>query len=271
MSTERADVTKCRSRALVTGASSGIGAAFAERLAQDEYDLVVVARDRARLEKLAAELRKRHGVEVEVLSADLTRDADLSLVENRIAGDSRLAMLVNNAGFGTAGAFARLDPDREEEEIRLNVLALVRLTRAALPGMIACRRGAVINVSSMAAFQPGPYNATYCATKAYVNSFTEALHEELRGTNVKVQALCPGFTRTEFQKRAGIDVSSLPEFMWMSPESVVDASLEGLQSSEVVLVPGLANRAVAALAGTVPRSVSRRLAGKVLRTQFQKK
>ncbi len=270
MSKSKQAVAKSRSRALVTGASSGIGAAFAERLARDEYDVVLIARDRERLDKLAARLRRRYGIEAEVLPADLTRDGDLAVVENRIAGDSSLEMLVNNAGFGTAGSFVRLDLDREEEQIRLNVVALVRLTRAALPGMIARRRGAIVNVSSMAAFQPGPFNATYCATKAYVNSFTEALHEELRGTNVRVQALCPGFTRTEFQKRAGIDTSHLPEFVWMSPESVVDASLEGLRTSDVVLVPGIANRAVAALATSVPRSVTRRLAGKVLRARFQK-
>lgn len=257
-------------RALVTGASSGIGAAFCERLARDHYDVVLVARDRVRLEELAVKLRKRYGVEADVLSADLTKASDLSLVENRVAGDCALDVLVNNAGFGTAGAFASLDPDREEEEIRLNVVALVRLTHAALPGMIARRAGAIINVSSMAGFQAGPYNATYCATKAYVNSFTEALHEELRGTGVKVQALCPGFTRTEFQKRAGLDTSHLPEFVWMSPESVVDASLEGL-GHEVVLVPGYANRAVAAMATAIPRSVTRRLVGGMMRGRYEEK
>ena len=257
-------------RALVTGASSGIGAAFSERLARDHYDIVLVARDRARLEQIAAKLSERYGIEAEVLSADLTKSSDLCLVENRIAGDTGLDVLVNNAGFGTAGAFASLDPDREEEEIRLNVLALVRLTHAALPGMIARRAGAIINVSSMAGFQPGPFNATYCATKAYVNSFTEALHEELRGSGVKMQALCPGFTRTEFQKRAGLDTSHLPEFVWMSPESVVEASLEGL-GRDVVLVPGYANRAVAAMATAIPRSVTRRLVGGMMRSRFEKK
>lgn len=251
---------KPRLRALVTGASSGIGAAFAERLARDEYNVTLVARDRSRLDKLATKLQKRYGVEADVLSADLTRASDLCLVEHRVSGDPGLDVLVNNAGFGTSGAFARLDADREEDAIRLNVIALVRLTHAALPGMTARRRGAIINVSSMAAFQPGPFNATYCATKAYVNSFTEAIHEELRGTGVKVQALCPGFTRTEFQKRAGLDTSHLPEFVWMSPESVVDASLDGL-GRDVVLVPGYANRAVAAMATAMPRSVTRRLVG----------
>jgi short-subunit dehydrogenase len=255
---------------LVTGASSGIGAAFAERLARDEYDLILVARDLGRLEQLASMIRERYGVEAEALSADLSRHSELCIVENRVAGDPGLDVLVNNAGFGTAGAFSRLDPDREEDEIRLNVIAVVRLTRAALPGMIARRRGAVINVSSMAGFQPGPFNATYCATKAYVNSFTEALYEELRGTGVKVQALCPGFTRTEFQKRAGIETSHLPDFVWMSPESVVEASLASL-GRDVVLVPGYANRAVAAMATAMPRSLTRRLVGGVLRRTIDDK
>jgi short-subunit dehydrogenase len=193
--------------------------------------------------------------------ADLTDPTAVRAIEEIIAGDPRLELLVNNAGFGTAGRFAELDPGKEEAEIRLNVVALVRLARAALPGMIARGRGAVINVSSMAGFQPAPYNATYAATKAFVTSFTEALHEELRGTGVRVQALCPGFTRTEFQVRAQIDTSSIPSFAWMSAEAVVDAALAGLRRGEVVCVPGLANRAVATLLGQLPRSVVRRVAG----------
>ena len=157
--------------------------------------------------------------------ADLTQSMALRTVEEHVAGDDALELLVNNAGFGTTGPFARLDPDQEEAEICLNVLALVRLTRAALPGMIARGRGAIINVSSLAAFVPGPYDATYGATKAFVNSFTEALHEELCGTGVYVQTLCPGFTYTEFQQRAGIDISKIPTCAWMTPEAVVEASL----------------------------------------------
>ncbi len=178
-----------------------------------------------------------------------------------MAGDKRLELLVNNAGFGTTGPFATLDPDREEAEIRLNVIALVRLTRAALPGMIARGRGAIINVSSLAAFVPGPYDAAYGATKAFVNSFTEALHEEIRDTGVRVQALCPGFTHTEFQQRAGIDVSRLPAWVWMTPEAVVDASLSALQRGQVVCVPGLVNRLLAMLIGATPRRLVRRVTG----------
>ncbi len=247
--------------ALVTGASVGIGAAFAARLAHDGYNVITVARDRQRLEAQARRLERDGHVTVEVLAADLTRHADLERVEARIAERPALDLLVNNAGFGSAGAFAKLAVDGEEGQIRLNVTALLRLTRAALPGMIARRHGAIINVSSMAAFQPGPYMATYSATKAFVNSFTESLHEEVRGTGVRVQALCPGFTRTEFQRRAGIDTSSLPSFVWMTPEAVVEASLNALRSDTVVCVPGLANRALATLAAAVPHRLASRAYG----------
>jgi hypothetical protein len=175
-----------RRRALVTGASAGIGTAFAERLARDGYDLLLVARRRERLEELAKQLRESHRVEVEVLVADLVDAGDLLTVEQRVAARPGLDLLVNNAGFGTAGAFLESDPDREEQEILLNNVALVRLTRAALPRMAERGRGAVVNVSSMAGFLPAPYNATYGATKAFVTSFSEALAEELRGTGVRV-------------------------------------------------------------------------------------
>jgi hypothetical protein len=250
-----------RRRAAVTGASTGLGAVFATALARQQYDLTIVARSRERLEALAERLQQSYGTVVEVVVADLTQPAALRTVEEHVAGDHALELLVNNAGFGTTGPFARLDPDQEEAEIRLNVLALVRLTRAALPGMIARGRGAIINVSSLAAFAPGPYDATYGATKAFVNSFTEALHEELCGTGVHVQTLCPGFTHTEFQQRAGVDTSKIPTFAWMTPEAVVDASLSALQRRQVVCVPGLVNRLLALLMGAAPRRLVRHVAG----------
>lgn len=248
-------------RALVTGASTGLGAVFATALAGQQYDLTIVARHRERLDALAERLRQSHGIAVEVMVADLTQAAALRTVEERVAEDQALELLVNNAGFGTTGPFASLDPDREEAEIRLNIMALMRLTRAALPGMIARNRGAIINVSSLAAFVPGPYDATYGATKAFVNSFTEALHEELRGTRVRVQALCPGFTHTEFQQRAGIDVSRLPAYAWMTPEAVVEASLAALRRGQLVCVPGLVNRLLSLLIGVAPRRLVRRVTG----------
>jgi hypothetical protein len=252
--------TGARPQALVTGASTGIGAAFAARLAHDGHDVIIVARSRPRLEALADRLHKAHGVTVKVVAADLT-DADALRRVERVVHDSELDLLVNNAGFGTAGPFAHLGVAKEEEEIRLNVLALMRLTHAALSGMIKRRRGAIINVSSLSAFQPMAFNATYAATKAFVNSFTESLHEELRGTGVRVQALCPGFTRTEFQERAGINASDVPGFAWMSPATVADASLHALRRGNVICVPGLANRALASVVGVLPRRVTRRVSG----------
>jgi short-subunit dehydrogenase len=252
-------------RALVTGASSGIGAAFARRLAGDRYDLVLVARDKDRLNDLATELSGEHGIDVTPLPADLTKTVSLRKVERAIAADDTLEILINNAGFGTMGQFAELDVDREEEEVRLNALAVLRLTHAALPGMIARRRGAVVNVSSLAGLQPAPTNATYAATKAFVNAFTESIHEELRGTGVQVQALCPGFTRTEFQERAGIDVSTIPEVAWMDASEVVEASLSGLRRGEVVCVPGVLNRLLATAVTTIPRPITRQIMGMAAR------
>jgi short-subunit dehydrogenase len=250
-----------RPRALVTGASSGIGAAFAARLARDGYDVTIVARTRARLEELATRLRAHGGV-VDVLVADLSDPRGLEVVVATTSATT-LDLLVNNAGFGTAGPFAELDPAREEEEVRLNVIALMRLTRAALPGMLARQAGAIVNVSSIGAFQPGAFNATYSATKAWVNSFTEAVAEELRGSGVRLLALCPGFTRTEFQERAGIDVSKLPSFLWMSAESVVEAALAGVRRGDVVCVPGAGNRVATSLTALVPRALLRRFSGVV--------
>jgi len=254
------DATELR-RALVTGASAGIGAAFAHQLAAEGTDLVLVARNAERLDAIAQALQAEHGIEVRVLRADLTTAEGRRLVGDAAADDDRLDLLVNNAGFGTAGRFATLDADAEEREIQLNVLALVRLTRAALPGMLARGGGAIINVSSLAGFQPGPFNATYGATKAYVNSFSEALAEEVRGSGVRVQVLCPGFTRTEFQERAGIDASRVPAFAWMTADEVAAESLRGLRGGSVVFVPGRANRATASFTGLLPRWLVTRALG----------
>ncbi|HEY3241638.1 MAG TPA: SDR family oxidoreductase, partial [Acidimicrobiia bacterium] len=187
-------------RALVTGASGGIGEVLARRLAARGCHLVLVARTEPALEKLASELSAAHGVDVEVLPADLITEEGVAAVEARLAQDGAppVDLLVNNAGYGSAGPFAELDPARVAGEVRLNVLALVRLTRAAVPGMVARGRGSVLNVSSVASLQPLPNMATYAATKAFVTSFSESLHEELRGRGVTVTALLPGFTRTGF-------------------------------------------------------------------------
>jgi hypothetical protein len=227
------------------GASSGIGATFSERFAKDGYDLIIVARRRDKLEELASRLRSMYQVHVEVLAADLSRSDSLRTMENRISEESSLEVLVNNAGFGGYKPFVELAPDTAEELINLKVLAVTRLTRAALPGMIARGQGAVINVSSRLAFSGPlgssqlPKRATYAGVNAYINTFTELLESELEGTGVRVQALCPGVVQTGFHEQVGIDPSRYPAAIVMSPEDVVQASLTGLQLGEVICVPAM--------------------------------
>jgi len=237
--------THKRPSALVTGASSGIGAAFAERLAHDGYDVVIVARRRERLEAHAKQLQASHNVEIDVIVADLSKSDDLHSVEKRIAEETHLEMLVNNAGFGGYRAFIELDPDKAEELIHLKVLAVTRLTRAALPGMIARGHGSIINVSSRLAFSGSigssqlPQRATYAGANAFIITFTQLLQSELDGTGVNVQALCPGVVQTEFHEQVGIDPNRYPAGIVMKPEDVAQASLTGLRLGEVICVPAM--------------------------------
>jgi short-subunit dehydrogenase len=234
-----------RPHAVVTGGSSGIGEAFAERLAQDGYDLIIVARRRDRLETLAQRLQESHQVNVETLVADLSDHDDLRAVEKRLAQDSSLELLVNNAGFGGYMPFVELDPDKAEELINLKVLAVTRLTRAALPGMIARGRGSIINVSSRLAFSGPlgssqlPKRATYAAANAFINTFSQLLQSELEGTGVQVQALCPGVVVTEFHTHVGTDSSRFPAAIVMKAEDLVGASLAGLKLGEVICIPAM--------------------------------
>lgn len=251
---------------LITGASAGIGTAFASQLAARGDAVVLVARDGERLESLAKELGTRYGVQTEVIVADLTDPSKLATVEARFADrDQPIDVLVNNAGFGTNGRLHELDRDTEAREVNLNVVALVRLTHAALGPMVERGRGGVLNVSSLAGGQPTPGNATYGATKAFVSSFTQSVHEELRGTGVKITVVCPGFTRTEFQERAGIDSSKVPGFLWQSAEEVAAGALDALEHNRAVYVPGTLNRMTAGLVSVLPDAVTRRAAGFVVK------
>jgi short-subunit dehydrogenase len=249
----------------VTGASAGIGEAFARNLAADGVDLVLVARRADRLEQLAASLRSPV-CRVEVLAADLADPADLERVAARVADvEAPVDLLVNNAGFGTFGSFWELPIDRELAEIDTNVSALVRLTHAALARMVGDGRGAVLNVSSVAGNQPGPGDAVYAATKAFVTSFSEGLAEEVRGTGVSVTALCPGLTTSEFHEVARIDArNGAPGFMWMTAETVAAEGLDAAAKGKAVHVTGTANKVLSALAGVAPRALTRRAAGIVL-------
>lgn len=254
-------------RAAITGASSGIGAAFARRLAADGYHLLLIARRRERLEQLAAKLSQQHSVQIEILPANLARDTDIALAAQRIGEHDCLTVLVNNAGFGTVGAFADISATSQTDMIRLHTEAPVRLTHAALPAMLARNQGAIINVSSTAAFFALPGNAAYCATKRFLVTFSEALSIELAGQGVTIQALCPGFTRTEFHttehfQRSNKQPPQTPAFLWMTPEEVVTCSLRGL-GREVICIPGAVNKLIARLPAFVPPDVVGRAMGAV--------
>ncbi len=255
----------------MTGASSGIGEVYAGRLAALGHDLILVARRKERLEKLAAEIEKTHGVSAEVLAADLTEEEGLRKVEERIAGVGSLEFLVNNAGFGSRGLFFRADGEGQDRMHRLHVVATERLCHAVLPAMVARGRGNVVNVSSVAAFGQKPGNASYCATKAWMNCFTEGLFLDLAaiGSPVRVQALCPGYTLTEFHDASGLGREHVPAGWWTSAEDVVAASMRGLARGKLFVVPGLRYRfcvfLLKALPGFVVRSLALRFRGKDLR------
>jgi short-subunit dehydrogenase len=255
--------TKPRPVALVTGASSGIGQSFARKLARDGHDLVLVARDIARLEALAKEVDAQCGATSDVLPADLCDREQLARVEARLRAAPAIDVLINNAGFGTYGKFHELDIDGEDREVQLNITALMRLTHAALDAMVPRGSGSILNVSSVAAMQPVPGDAVYAATKAFVLNFSEALHEELRGTGVTVTVLAPGFTRTEFQERADYDASNVPGFMWQDADEVVEAALGAMAKKRAVVVPGVLNRMTASLSAMTPHAITRRVSGRV--------
>lgn len=243
-------------RALITGASSGIGACFAEALAARGHPLVLVARRADRLDALRAALP----TDAEVLAADLLDPAGLAAVEARVAvGD--IGLLVNNAGIGPPGRFADQDPARVGEVIALNIVALTRLTHAALGPMRARRAGAIVQIASLAAFQPNPGFAVYGATKSYVLALSEAVHEEVKADGVQVLTVCPGFTHTGFQEANGAHVRFLPSWMWSEPDQVVRATLARLNGRTAVLVPAWHDRIAAQLTGWLPRVAVRRVAG----------
>lgn len=253
-------------KALITGASSGLGAEFARQLAGRGYDLILHGRRVDRLAALAAELNAAHGIAAEPLSADLAEPAGVAAVEQRIAGLESLALLINNAGFGISKGFAAADVAGQADMLNVHMMAPMRLTHAVLPGMLARRSGGIINVSSLAAFVALPGNINYCATKAYLLSFSQALAGEVRRRGVHVQALCPGFTVTEFQSRqptrGAVGPQRAPRWMWGSVSAVVSDSLAALDRGQVVCVPGVLNRMIVLLART---GLINRLASRVLR------
>jgi uncharacterized protein len=240
--------------ALITGPTSGIGEGFARRYAADGYDVVLVSRDADKLNQLAAELSNEGGCNVEVLPADLADAAGRDTVAERLA--SGVDVLVNNAGFGTSGEFWTADPTMLQRQLDVNVTAIMHLTRAALPAMIDRGAGTVINVSSVAGLLSGR-GSTYSASKAYVVSFTEGLAVGLRGTGVGIHVVCPGYVHTQFHDRAGIDMTSLPSFMWLEVDDVVRETLAEVARGNVLIIPGLQYKAITTVSRMVPRTLSR--------------
>jgi short-subunit dehydrogenase len=241
----------------ITGASSGIGAAYARRFAAG-HDLLLIARRKERLEELASELEQAHDCRVEVLQADLSEESDLEKVAQRLAGEERLVLLINNAGFGTKGRFWEAPLEGQERMHKLHVMATVRLCHAALRGMTARDFGAVINVASVSAFVRSPGSVSYSATKAWMTAFTEGLYLELRGigSGVVVQALCPGFTYSEFHDTMAVSRQALAgRNFWMTAEAVVEASLNGLRRRKLFVIPGWRYRVLTAIVTKLPAGV----------------
>jgi uncharacterized protein len=240
--------------AVITGASSGLGSVFARKLAAD-YDLLLVARRRDRLEALAAKLTAEYGCVAEALPADLTDEKDLVAVADRIASEPRLGLLVNNAGFGARGLFWESDLTVQQQMHRLHVDAIIRLSHAALGNMVAKNAGGIINVASVAAFVQRAGSVSYGATKHWMTAFTEGLYLELKSVQsaVKVQALCPGFTHTEFHATLGLERPSVaPPSLWLQPEFVVDESLKALWRGKLLVIPGWKYKALVALVTRLP-------------------
>ncbi len=251
--------------ALVTGASAGIGEVFARKLAQRNWDLVLVARRQERLEAISTALAESYGVRCEHMAADLSAPGAADDLFARLSErELHIDYLVNNAGVGLSGAFAEQDFERISSMMRLNMDSLTRLTYLALPHMLGRKRGVILNVASMGSFQAVPYFSVYAGTKAYVLHFTEGLAEELRGTGVTVAALCPGATTTEFNDVAGFD-TNFARMAYDSPEAVVDAALAGVDSRQTVILPTLFTQVHYGMSRVTPRQILRRVVGSIFR------
>lgn len=243
-----------RKLAVITGASSGIGAMFARKLAARGYDLLLVARREDRLRSLATELSETYHVSGDVLAADLAADDDRVKVAERIRTAPNLGLLVNNAGFGTLGFFADNDVESQLQMHRLHVLAAMHLTHAALENLVPRGEGGVINVSSVAAFSQTAGSVSYCATKGWMNAFTSGLYAELQvqKSPVKVQTLCPGFTLSEFHDTLGMDRSPIPKSLWMTADFVVGESLRGFDEGKLFVIPGWRYKLIVMAMKTLP-------------------
>ena len=251
--------------ALVTGATAGIGYSYAQLLAREGFDLVLVARDLPRLNKVARELSKTYKVKVECLKADLTKPAQLAKVEKRVASSSKpIEVLINNAGFGIKDSFIDSSLIKEQELLDVLVTAPMRLAHSVLGQMVKRNSGVIVNVSSVASFIAG---GTYSAAKSYLTVFSEYLHTELRDTNIKISALCPGFTRTEFHARGNMKMTGLPNYMWLTTDQVVTKSWKDAKAGKVISIPGWQYFILSSIARIAPRPIVRRASINVRRKQ----
>jgi short-subunit dehydrogenase len=255
--------TEAKGTALVTGASSGIGAIYADRLARRGYDLILVARNQKRLAALAERLKAQTGRTIETIAADLKDKTDQARIETVLRTNASITLLVNNAGVGATAPLLDADIEKMEEMIRLNVIALTRLTYAAAPGFVARGRGAIINIASSVAISPETLNGVYGGTKAFVLALSQSLDHELRAKGVRVQAVLPGATATEFWDIAGHPASNLPAAIVMSAEDLVDAALAGLDQGETVTIPSLPDKAEWDAFDTARRAMAGRLSSAV--------
>ncbi|MFG1927653.1 SDR family NAD(P)-dependent oxidoreductase [Cryptosporangium sp. NPDC048952] len=253
--------------ALVTGATAGLGAAFARALAAERRDLILVARDGDRLAATAKALTDKYSVQVEILPADLASDDGCALVEARLGDvDRPVELLVNNAGIGLRSGFVENSIEDEERMLALNVRAVMRLTHAAVPGMIARGHGDVLNVSSVAGFGPTAPGSTYSATKAWVITFSESVHLTLKHHGVRVIALCPGFVRTEFHARAEIPTGDIPDALWLDADTVVRDALADLRRGRPVSVPSIRYKVLGGIVRYAPRPIFLRVIGRAAKT-----
>ena len=251
---------------LITGASSGIGLELARLFARDGNNLVLVARRKELLNKIAGELNSDFGVEVEVIAKDLTLEKSSDEIFMQLK-DREIDIVVNNAGFGAVGPFSELDYKRQVDMIKLNITALTSLTRLFIPRMVEKNSGGILNVGSLAGFQPGPYATIYYATKAFVLSFTEGLKEELKNTNIKITCLAPGPTNTEFGEVSGLDKSFLFKFGTMGAKEVALQGYNGFLSGETVVIPGFSNKLLPLLVRLSPRFLVRSITAKLNRSE----
>jgi uncharacterized protein len=254
-----------RKTALITGATSGIGKAFAEKFAAMGYDLILTGRRLQVIRGVARELEKAHGISVTVIIAELNNDKGIRAVLAAIKKSGAIDVLVNNAGYGIEGLFQDLPVREHLNMITVHIIAALRFMHAALPRMLTRKNGIIINVASMAAFLPAPINGIYGGSKAFLAIMTESLHAEVRRFGVRVQALCPGFTHTDFHHKMGVetDLNNRRNVFWMTPEQVVDISLKCLKRGNVICIPGFRNKIVLSLARIMPRRLYYRIIEKL--------